>query len=633
MRAFLDVECYRNYFLVMLRNEEGRCKAFEKYEGCELDRHGLVKILSNEAMELVTFNGASYDLPIIAYALRGASLSELKAASDDLIVNKVKHWDFYYRHDLQNPAANHIDLIEVAPGMVGLKLYGGRLHVAELEDLPYPPDAVLTREQQMHVKAYCRKDLVNTEELYGSLSEQIELRRTMSAQYGIDLRSKSDAQIAEAVLKAEFRRMVGFNPVKVQLSYDKFNYSVPDYIQFESADLTEKLETICAAEMVINETGHVDMPKDIEKMVITIGNTDYKLGIGGIHSQESEVAHYATPDYALEDIDVESYYPNLMLNMNMSPEAFGQHFQPVYRNILEERLAAKHSGEMVKSNSLKIVLNGTFGKTSSKYSLLYNPKFMIQTTLTGQLCLLMLIETLESNGIPVVSANTDGIVVKYTRQKAKLLAELIAAWESKVNLRMEKTAYRALYSRDVNNYIAITESGKVKAKGVYGKGGLSKNPQNAICAEAVTALLTERTPLAKTIRGCADIRKFLTLRTVNGGAEKEGFVLGKAIRWYYSTEETGHIVYKTNGNKVPRSRGAKPLMNMPDTLPTDIDYGWYIRECEEMLMCLGVIPRPVLEKLPRKNTKAWKALFEAGSIEESDDGKWTWVNPEAHTIS
>lgn len=60
----------------------------------------------------------------------------------------------------------------------------------------------------------------------------------------------------------------------------------------------------------------------------------------------------------------------------------------------------------------KIQINGTFGKTGSPYSVLFAPTMLIQTTITGQLSLLMLIEWHEIYGIPVISANTDGVVIK-----------------------------------------------------------------------------------------------------------------------------------------------------------------------------------------------------------------------------
>jgi hypothetical protein len=463
-------------------------------------------------------------------------------------------------------------------------------------------------------------------DLFNALKEQIDLRRAMSFEYGVDLRSKSDAQIAEAVLKAEYERLTGDTPVRVDPNYSSFYYKPPAYIRFATEPLQDALKTVCEAAMVLDdETGHVKMPKEIDSLKIRIGGSNYKLGIGGLHSQESGAAHYSNDDVVLIDRDVESYYPRMMLNMNMQPGGFGGYFNEVYGKILDERLAAKHSGNSVKAGSLKIVLNGTFGKTSNRYSALYAPEFMIRTTITGQLTLLMLIEALESYGVPVVSANTDGIVSKCPRAKREDVNYIISRWEKHTGLKTEETVYRALYSRDVNNYIAVKEDGKAKAKGVYAPVSLSKNPQNPICPEAVIALLTKGVPIRETIRNCTDIRKFLTLRAVTGGAVKDDQPIGKVVRWYYSNSVEGAIHYATNGNMVPRSETARHLMDLPETLPEDINYDWYEAECDEILMDIGAKPRPLVEKIPRKNSKAWKELLDAGKIQENNKGKWEWV--------
>ena len=290
-----------------------------------------------------------------------------------------------------------------------------------------------------------------------------------------------------------------------------------------------------------------------------------------------------------------------------------------------EELGALYKKYQTESDAKKLTTNGTFGKTSNKYSLLYNPRMMIGVTITGQLSLLMLIEMLELHDIPVVSANTDGVVIKCPVSKAELMNTIIAKWEKRTGLNTEETTYRALHSRDVNNYIAITTDGKVKTKGVYGESGIRKNPQFEICSEAVVSALAHGTKIKDIVMGCTDIRKFITLRTVKGGAEKDGVYIGKAVRWYMATGIEGGIRYITNGNLVPRSEGGKPIMELPDTLPNDINYKWYMDECKEILMSLGVLPRPVVQKIPRKNSKAWKALVEEGRIVEGDKGKWVWA--------
>ena len=623
-QLFLDVECYPNYFLAMFVDEAGNHKAFEQYDDHPLDTAGLKRYLEHPKLEIVTFNGNYYDIPICTLAVSGADCAALFKGTQQIIVEETRPWDFYRRYTLAELNTNHVDLIEVAPGMVSLKIYMGRMHCQKMQDLPYEPGTTLTRDEMIEVKTYCRNDLRGTIELAKALKGQVDLRRTMSKTYGVDLRSKSDAQIAEAVLKSDTEKITQ-QPVRKQpIDYTRFFYKPPAYVKFITDYMRERLDIITKAEMVIKPSGHVEMPSEIDNMKIEIAGKKYKVGIGGLHSQESEVSHYAEDGWNISDVDVTSYYPNLMLNMGMVPKAIGQHFPVVFRNILTERIAAKRAGDKVKDLALKIVLNGTFGKTSSKYSILYNPEMMVRVTLTGQLSLLMLIELLEHRGISVLSANTDGIVVKYSDAQAKLFKRCIEVWEKASNLNMEFTNYKSIHNRDVNNYIAIKTNGDVKTKGVYAPSGLQKSPQNEICIEAVVDYLVNGTDIETTIRNCQDIRKFITLRAVNGGAEKPGYTLGKAIRWYYAAGEEGSITYRLNGNTVPRSKGAKPCMDLPDTLPSDVDYKWYIRECNDILMDIGLIPRPIVPKIPRKNSKAWKELLEQGLIVEGSKGKWIW---------
>lgn len=628
MRLFLDIEVYKNYFLALFMNEAGQVKRFEIVDDDASGLHPdkVLKLLTSTEVEIVTFNGNHYDIPILTYALVNQDAEMIKWASDQIIEKGVRPWAFYRNEGLKEPKVNHIDLKEVAPGMSGLKIYGGRLGTKWLKELPVDPSESLDHDQIQLLRKYCRNDTLLTQELFNSLSGELELRRSMSEEYGVDLRSKSDAQIAEAVLKTEFLRLTGEMPSKATEARRTFKYVPPAYIKFFTPDLQEALQVICDARMIVNEdTGHVKMPKAVDSLRIEIGGSRYKVGIGGLHSQESEIAHRSDENTLLLDRDVASYYPTMMLNMNMQPGGFGKHFNPVYKRILDARLVAKRGGDMVKSDSLKIVLNGTFGKTSSKYSTLYSPDFMIRTTVTGQLSILMLIEALEQFGISVVSANTDGIVIKCRVDQRDALNAIVAKWEKRTGLETEETVYEALYSRDVNNYIAVKEGGGAKTKGVYGAPSLRKNPQNTICSEAVVAFLTKGVPVSDTVRGCKDIQKFITLRTVTGGAVKDGEVLGKAIRWYYGEGVKGTINYVKNGNVVPRSRGAKPFMDFSDRFPDDVDYEWYIKEAEEILMAVGAEERPFVEKIPRKNSNAWKALRDEGRIVEGDDGKWSWA--------
>jgi hypothetical protein len=269
-------------------------------------------------------------------------------------------------------------------------------------------------------------------------------------------------------------------------------------------------------------------------------------------------------------------------------------------DVIKKEIAALDA-EMRKLNteaeSKKIQLNGSYGKLGSPYSFLYAPKLMLQVTLTGQLVLLMLIEELETRGFSVVSANTDGFVTKVPRERYDEFRAVTLDWEMETNLVTEETRYSSLHSRDVNNYIAITKDGEVKSKGAFapagpglkGASGMKKNPNCEITIDAVVAFLKNGTPPEQTIRACKDVRKFVTIRTVRGGAlDQDGEYLGKAIRWAYGTKHKTGLSYKLTGNAVPKSDGAMALMTLPDEFPDDIDFSWYVREASAILEDIGL---------------------------------------------
>ena len=236
-------------------------------------------------------------------------------------------------------------------------------------------------------------------------------------------------------------------------------------------------------------------------------------------------------------------------------------------------------------------MNGSFGKFGSKWSILYSPELLIQVTLTGQLALLMLIEAIELAGIAVVSGNTDGIVIRCPRRQAELLNSVVADWEARTGLNTEETEYRAIYSRDVNNYIALKPDGSFKVKGAFAFDGLHKNPSNMICNDAVLNYLTLNLDVEDTVMACDDVRRFVTIRQVKGGGVTDhGEYLGKAVRWYYSNERpAGCIRYQSNGNLVAGSEGCRPLMTLPLGLPDDIDHTWYIDNAKAMLADIGAL--------------------------------------------
>lgn len=598
--AVCDTETYVNYFSIGFKSAaDGRVRVFEKWNDSPLDRKGIATIFRK--WRVVGFNFKAYDIPMILYAMSGASNGELKRASDELIQYGVPWWTFLDRYGLQVPEfMDCIDLMSVSPGIPqkpSLKLYAGRLHSQRMQELPIEVDDRIDENKIEVLRAYHGNDLDVTADLYNELKIQLHLRTILSNEYNIDLRSKSDAQIAEAVIKVEMERATGRKIYAPDIEPGYFTYQVPDFIEFQTPMMREVLDNIRRTKFVVDRAGVVKMPDYLKDLHINLGRSVYRMGLGGLHSSEKKVSYYSDDKFIILDRDVTSYYPNVILRLGLYPKQIGPRFLDVYSRILSRRIAAKKAGDKNTAETLKIVANSNFGHFGNPFSPLNAPNLMIQVTVTGQLSILMLIEELEQRMIGVISANTDGFVTKVPRDCRDEFNEVCATWEKKTGFTLEETEYRSLHSQSVGAYIAITADGKAKLKGdiglsgrgLPGAAGLKKNPNMDICTEAVVEYLKHGTPIEETIEWCIDPRKFLTVRRVTGGAlDQDENEIGKALRWYYSKEVSGGFKYKKNGNSVPQTIGAKTMMELLPYVPHDIDYDYYIREAYAILQDVGV---------------------------------------------
>lgn len=588
-KIWIDCEVYENYFLLSALSENDNTIDIEMYDGHPLDTRKLSALMYN--YQSISFNGLNYDLLIIRAAIMGFNNQQLKDLSDAIIKSNKPSWLIAKSCGIKIPKTwDHIDLIELPIGRSSLKIYGGRLNAHTIQDLPIEPDQSITSDLRKHMRHYCHNDLYTTKLLHDNLINQIDLRVKMSDQYGMDLRSKSDAQIAETVIKSELNKLTGIEYRKPEQTEDlKFRYINPKIISFEDKNMQDIFKRILQTDFETGGNGSVILPAWLKEKINFYGR-DYQMGIGGLHSCEKSQHVAPNQNQLLFDLDVASYYPNIILQQQLAPKSMGAPFLKVYKSIVDRRIKAKREGDKVTADTLKICVNGSFGKLGSKYSPLYAPDLLIQTTLTGQLALLMLIEKVTLAGATVKSANTDGIVVLCDKENVADILTVAFDWELTTSYELERTDYKALASRDVNNYVAVTTDGKVKGKGVFAKGGLAKNPDCKIVFEAVAKFISTGETIEKTINECEDITKFIMLRRVNGGAVWRGEKLGKAVRYYHSsdTDLMGECIrYATNSNTVPKSIGCRPLMTLPDTIPNDINHSMYINQAKELLKEVG----------------------------------------------
>jgi len=561
----------------------------------------------------VTFNGIKYDEPVLNEMIEGGKCSDAFNASVDLISQDGKHW--HYGTFIKS----HVDLMEVAFGQASLKLYGARLNAPKLQDLPYEYDVKLTKKQAKNIAKYNVNDLELTKLLYEQLLPQLKIREDIGAKYHVNVMSKSDAQIAETV----FKKVLKLGKLKIDKPKEVY-YKAPDYVKFKTKELQELKEKFESTTYTINQKSGNFEPQEWLKEKIMVGGVAYTIGFGGLHSNEKSTAYVGQ----VRNADIASMYPSLIINSGKYPIQLGEEWLSLYTNFRDSRMKIKHTDKKL-SAVLKIFLNGSFGKLNSIYSVLYAPHLMLDTTITGQLSLLMVLEAMALNDIKVLSANTDGLEYVCKNKKGEKIIDKLG---KKMNLDWEHAQYNALYSRDVNSYVAVYD-GDVKSKGFYANGSLNplaKNPQHPIVQESIRKFLLDGTPMADTITSCTDVAQFCVSRAVTGGAlysdkkypdteeyeeyikripfkqnkalekrndsYKIGFVLaeaencyiGKTVRFIY-IKGGKPLFYKKSGNRVPLSDGCRPMMQLEKKVPKDLDYDKYIALAEQYLKDLGLL--------------------------------------------
>ena len=586
-----DVECYPNYFLILtLDLDTGEVLEWCTHNG---KRKGLnPQEFLERAMKstMIGFNSFGYDKAMVCAYLSGYNHEQLYALSQYLVTgDQLTPWRVWQEHpNITFHGWRDIDIMPICPGVASLKMYAGRIGFKKLQDLPIHWENDISEEDHKTMRPYCQNDIEATGELYDTVREGVKLRVALGRKYKIDLLSCSGPKIAEEVLKHELQavgcKIVKYPEIELQEYYE---YVAPEWLEFDEEVFQERLDTATLTSYKLSNDKKFKIPAEL-KTILKYKDRKYKMGIGGLHSQEKNRSVVVKPGYRMCEVDVGSFYPWMIINEKYAPEQYGEKFTEVYTKIVKDRMRAKAAGDDITAESLKLVINSSFGKFGNKYSAIFSPSLLIHTTLTGQFLLLKLIEMFERNGIDIVSANTDGVVCYYPDELRTEFDEVVRDWQELTNLKLDETEYSGLYNESVNSYLAVKPDGTYKGKATFAAPGLQKNPQAPIVAHAVAEHIAGRDHFIHTIKSCTDLSQFCYLRLVTGGCEYDLENVGKTIRWYIGTEFRLPFMYIKSGNNVPNSMNGVMCQLMPDEFPDDLNYAYYIQEAKDLFANLGL---------------------------------------------
>lgn len=495
------------------------------------------------------YNNLHYDNPIINYIIEYEdklmqynipticssifNLSKTITASSEDNIDAWKHWKYQIWFD----TFDILTMLYSNKLRVGLKEIQVTMQYPNVQEFVCDWTKPLPLEDFDSMIDYNINDIESTSELLNRCKKDVDLRIAIEDEYGVRVLSKDGVNIGMKILTQKYLEKTGLTwwdikDLRSPMSVIPLKDVILPFIKYDSPILQKVLEDMKNQIVSPGRKGYENK--------FVFNNLRYSVGVGGIHSVNSPEIIIPRDDEMLIDIDVASLYPSMLIEYEFYPKHLGKEFLEVYKQIKDERIEAKHNGDKVKNETLKLALNGLSGNLQNEHNFCYSPFAVMQIRINGQLLLLMLAEKLTQIGCRIVQANTDGLFVLLKKDVYSKVNSICREWEQLTKLTLEEDRFKAMYQYAINDYFAITEDNKVKEKGMFitavklGKGLTPK-----IIPKAVISFFKDGIPVEDTIKNCTDIRDFLM-------SEKTG------KQWHveYMNEEqqrTNRFYASTNG--------------------------------------------------------------------------------------
>lgn len=465
------------------------------------------------------YNNLHYDNPIINYIIEYEdklmqynipticssifNLSKTITTSSEDNIDEWKHWKYQIWFD----TFDILTMLYSNKLRVGLKEIQVTMQYPNVQEFVCDWTKPLPLEDFDSMIDYNINDIESTSELLNRCKKDVDLRIAIEDEYGVRVLSKDGVNIGMKILTQKYLEKTGLTwwdikDLRSPMSVIPLKDVILPFIKYDSPILQRVLEDMKNQIVSPGRKGYENK--------FVFNNLRYSVGVGGIHSVNSPEIIIPRDDEMLIDIDVASLYPSMLIEYEFYPKHLGKEFLEVYKQIKDERIEAKHNGDKVKNETLKLALNGLSGNLQNEHNFCYSPFAVMQIRINGQLLLLMLAEKLTQIGCRIVQANTDGLFVLLKKDVYSKVNSICREWEQLTKLTLEEDRFKAMYQYAINDYFAITEDNKVKEKGMFittvklGKGLTPK-----IIPKAVISFFKDGIPVEDTIKNCTDIRDFL----------------------------------------------------------------------------------------------------------------------------
>lgn len=598
---FVDMEVFQYDWLMVAINP------MERVEKVIVnDRDKFVKFYHENKNDIwVGFNIRDYDSYIIKSIVCDFNPKEV---NDWIIVKDRKGWEF-------SSLFHKVPLIfyDVMPNPpVSLKaleaFMGKSIHETSV---PFDIPRKLTEKELAETIEYCRFDVLNTIEVFLKRKSEFDAQMALLKAFDLPLKylGKTQAQLAAVILGGKKRHFNDEWKIRLPENLELGKYSfIGDWFLDESNHSYKR--------MVKTKSGK--FKEEDTALECIIAGLPHTVAWGGIHAG-ALLNVVCEDDEIIYDVDAGQLYPNIMRHYGLLSRAATK--PEMLEFVLDTSMRLKAEGKKKEREPYKRQCNIFYGAEGDPTNALYDPLHRNLVCVYGQVFIVDLLEKIEDI-VVLLNSNTDGIFFKIKKCDIPELNRRVKLWEERTKLKMEFDEYSKFVSKDVNNYIAVTPTGKIHAKGAYVKDLSDLDYDLPIVNQAVRDYLLHRIPVENTIHHCKDLIKFQKVvklsskykwveheqkAVVNNYFTKRGklksetrYIIkvkydNKAYRVFASNDIDDGRLLKCDGVRNPAKFGVTPehcfifnddLEGMP--IPDKLDHNWYIEEAKKRIRSFGV---------------------------------------------
>ena len=458
----------------------------------------------------VGFNNNYYDKYIFMAILLGINP---KTVSDKIIVEEKNGWQIS-REFSKIKMINYDVYNSKLPGLKTLEGFMGA-NIKETT-VPFNIDRKLTPEEIAEVIQYCTWDVEKAVDVFmltiDTFNAFIGLIQAFSNILSLHNLSDTSAQLTANVLECEKHDWD-----------DEFDFFFLPCIQLKKYKCVQDWFAQFIGKEFESEKEKADFYKHTS-FTIDIAGVPHTFGFGGCHGADDEPIYV---EGGLFHVDVNNYYPSLLLAYGLvTRAATNDNYRVVYDTRKQLKYKQTHAKDKEEAKHYKqaqlpykLILNALSGAMKDRNNKAYDPRNNNIMCINGQLMLLDLIEHLEViPGFRLIQSNTDGLIVQIpdTDEAFDMLDDICYEWEKRCStdlcdIKLETDQIKAIYQKDVNNYLWIDYEGGVERKGAYVKELSKIDFDLPIVNKALVDYMVNRTPVEDTINQCDELIMFQKL--------------------------------------------------------------------------------------------------------------------------